>query len=136
MTPDSRDPVHRGRRQSDQIFEGWTWGRVTKIATALTVVGGLVVGISSAVASILVTRPELKAVRDTVASVNSKVDANAQMTADRLHGIELRQDEAEAVHSLLPAFLRFQCLTIERDRSTSLAARAALPCDSLLRRVR
>jgi hypothetical protein len=127
--------MHRGRRSSDQILEGWTWSRVIRILSGLTLAGGIIMGTVSVVASILVTRPELKAVKDTVSLVNVKVDTNAQRAERRFHGMEVRQDEAEAIHNLLPAFLRFQCLTIERDRSWSLAARAALPCDSLLRRI-
>lgn len=126
---DQRDPAHRGRRQSDQILEGWTWGRVIKIATALTLVGGIVVASISTVASILVTRPQLEQVTDSITTFKRSATA-------RLDRVELRQDDAEQVHRLLIPMARLQCLQMERWQSSTLAFAAGLPCDSLLRRLR
>lgn len=114
------------RRQSDQILDGWTWGRVTKIGTALTVVGGIVVAVVTVMLTIIVTKPELKAVA-------RKADSVASVTNGRLSRIEDRQDHAEAIHQLLVPMATLECVRLQREKSTTLAVIARLPCDSLLR---
>ena len=124
-----RNPASRGRRRSDQIFEGITWGRVTKVATALTLVGGIVVATISAAASILVTRPQLKEVTDTLSNFKTRTERDVQ-------SIRARQDSVEEAHHLLEPMARLTCLQLQRERSGTLADAAGLPCDQLLRRVR
>jgi len=124
-----RDATHRGRRGSDQILEGWTWGRVIKIATAISLVGGIVVGIVSFAAAAIVTRPDLNRVDAKLATVQIRASL-------RFRRIEMRQDDAEQVHRLLIPMARLQCLQMEKWQSSTLAFAAGLPCDSLLRRLR
>lgn len=128
-TDEHRDPVHRGRRQSDQILEGWTWGRVTKIAVAVSAVGSIVVAVVSFTAAAIVTRPDLN-------RVDAKLDTVQIRDSLRFRRIEMRQDEAETVHRLLVPMARLQCLQMEKWQSSTLAFAAGLPCDSLLRRLR
>jgi len=117
----------RGRRRSDQILEGWTWGRAIKILTALTLLGGVVTALVSVGAATIATKPQLDAVVE-------KVDTLRVRTDQRFQRLEARQDATEQVHDLLPAFFRLQCIQLEQIRSASLAEAAGFPCDSLLRR--
>lgn len=135
MTPDSRDQSHRGRRQSDQILDGWTWARVTKVGGALIVLGTIATTLVAFTTALVVTRPQLKALSDTVAVVSGKVDRNDSTAQMRFARLEMRQDSAAASRSLVRALARFQCIDLERQHSMSLASLAELPCDSLLRGV-
>jgi hypothetical protein len=128
-TEEQRDSVHRGRRQSDQILEGWTWNRLIKIATALSLVGAIGAGIVSFVLTTLVTRPELDKVSEKVDTLRTRSDV-------RFQRIEARQDAAEGVHSLLVPMARAQCIQLRQWKSSTIAEAAGLPCDSLLRRMR
>jgi hypothetical protein len=128
-----RDPNHRGRRESDQILEGWTWSRVTKIASALMLLGGLYAGLTTYFATRFASSKEIE---NQVKPVADTLVAFKRSVIPRLDRVEQRQDEAEKVQRLLRASFRVQCLQLERDRSMSIANAADLPCDSLLRRQR
>ena len=132
MSPDGeneRDPNKRGRRRDDQILQGLTWSKVIKIATALTLVCGIVVATISAAASILVTRPQLKEVTDTLTTFKVRTERDVRE-------IKQRQDAFEEAHQLLEPMARLTCLQLQRDRSGTLADAAGLPCYRLLPRVR
>lgn len=107
-----------------------------KIGTALSIVGGIAMAIVSFTAAFVVTRPQLNAVRDTVAIVNDKVDTLQSRTEARFRQIEGRQAQADSVRALLIPMARLQCLQLQRWESSTLGAAAGLPCDSLLRRIR
>lgn len=127
-----RDRTHRGRRSSDQILEGWTWGRVIRLATALTLLAGIYGGMTTFFAARFASRQEIE---QSVQPVVDTLRVFKAATAARLDRVEERQDQAEDVHQLLIPMARLQCLQLQRWQSGTLATAAGLPCDSLLRRL-
>ena len=124
MTPEQRDPMHRGRRKTD-----WTLKRIIEVGTVL--------GMLAAGYTYLAARWATKAeVASAVQPVADTLAAFKRSTAIRLDAVEIRQSAAERRQDLIPGFLRLQCLQLRRDRSESLAEAAGVPCDSLLQRRR
>lgn len=122
-TPTSERPK---RRQSDQILDGWTWGRVTKIGGALMTVGAIVVAVVTFLLSILVTRPQLhdaeKRLTDSISVVKKDVTE-----------IKEHQAATDSVHMLLVPMAKLECIRLNRENSGTLADLAGLPCYRLMR---
>jgi len=118
------EKTHPHNRASDQIFEGITWtgiGKVVGTILAVVTLAGIIIG---AITASLVTKPELKAVKDSIS-------ANKDNNNRRFEKIETEQKELKANVNLIPGMARVQCLQLERDKSTTLARAARLPCDTL-----
>lgn len=128
MSPDQHEASRRGRRSTD-----WTLRRIIEIGTVIGLLWAGFNFISAATAARWATHNEVTdAVKPVVDTLNAfKATANA-----RLLRVEIGQQQAEAVHQLLVPLARLSCLDLARQRSSSLAAAAGLPCDSLLRRMR
>lgn len=124
MTPVNDSPR---RRKTDQIFEGLTWGKVIKIGTALTITGGIVVGVVTFLLAILVTKPELK-------EVARKNDSTTSIIQSQIADIKSEQQAAQVIHRLLVPMATLECIRLQQEKSTTLAVLAHLPCDSLTRR--
>ena len=120
----------------DRMFPSWKKEDVIKWLTILSLAGGIAVAIITFFSLRYATRREMtdqtRPVLDSIKVVKDTVTA----LTHRVVSVERKQVEVENAHQLLPASMRLQCLQLERDQSMSLAARAALPCDSLLKHVR
>jgi hypothetical protein len=117
----------------DRLFPTWRKEDVIKWLTILSMAGGIAVAVITFFSTRFASRREIE---DKVAPIEKKMDAFAGSTNIRLNAIELRQEDAEAVHRLLVPMARLQCLDYQRQNSLSLADAAGLPCDSLLNRRR
>lgn len=149
MTPE-KERRHRqpGRRDSDstnftagalveavaedRLFPAWKREDVIKFLTILTLAGTIVMGIVTFVSSTFATQKEIS---ETVTPVADTLRLFKRETGSRMDRIENRQDAAEDIHSLIVPMARLQCLQLQKWQSSTLAAAAGLPCDSLLRRI-
>lgn len=115
---------HPHDRGTDQIFEGITWGKITKVTGAILAVITLAGIAAGVVTATLVTKPELREVKDSLS-------INHRRYEDRFNSLEARQKTVEAFIGLIPSMARVMCIQSERDKSTTITRAAKLPCDTL-----
>ena len=95
---EQRDPAHRGRRKADQIFDGWTYGRVIKVATALTLLAGLYAGVSTFLAARVATRKE---VGDMLAQNEGVLLKSVDVSAVSSSAVTVKKTDAPASSATL-----------------------------------